>query len=394
MSLSGALSVALSGLKTCTTAVQISAGNISNAQTEGYTQKSLSLSSVAGGASTGGVEVTGYTRLTNSVLITTLNNATSTASYYSTQNSYLSQVQTILDSTSSPPALSEDLNEFQSAWTLYAASPSDATLEKNIVSSGQALANTISNIASQISILETSVKSDLSTAVTELNTSLKRVQELNIQIASALANNQSTANLEDQRDQEINSIAAKTNVTVMARSNGQVALYTSNGTALLDGVAQTFSVGGNGNSVLNAAGSDVSSSLTGGILQAQTDFLSSTATSADGVGVIVKLESQLQNFANMFVATTTDGNSFADVYNAAITDTGEQSASFFTADIDATNGLPDLSTFAVNSDLVNGTTSVKKAAGTVINDAFSSSSIAITTTDMGGGVYTYTTSNT
>jgi len=39
MSLSGALSVALSGLQASTTAVQIVSGNVTNAQTEGYTKK-------------------------------------------------------------------------------------------------------------------------------------------------------------------------------------------------------------------------------------------------------------------------------------------------------------------------------------------------------------------
>ena len=91
MSLSGALSVALSGMQTSTTAVQIISGNITNAQTDGYTQKSINLAAVSMGSSLGGVEITSYSRLTNGVLFATLNSATSNASYLSTQNSYLSQ---------------------------------------------------------------------------------------------------------------------------------------------------------------------------------------------------------------------------------------------------------------------------------------------------------------
>jgi len=143
MSLSGALSVALSGLQASTTAVQIVSGNVTNAQTEGYTKKNVSLAAVSTGSSQGGVEITDYTRTTNAVLSATLNSATSNASYYKTQSTYLNQVQTILDSTGDPPALSNYLSEFQAAWTDFSASPSDTTLEQSVISSAQLFANEI-----------------------------------------------------------------------------------------------------------------------------------------------------------------------------------------------------------------------------------------------------------
>ncbi len=392
MSLSGALTVALSGLQTSTTAAQVISGNISNSQTQGYTAKTINLEAVTSGSSTGGVELSGYSRVTNNILSATLNNATSNASFLSTQNGYMTQVQSILNSTNNPPVLSSDLSNFQAAWTQYAASPSDVTLEKTVVSTGQALASTINSIAVQTTSLQTNVQNDLSTAVQSLNTALAEVQTLNTEITSARVNKQPTVNLEDLRDQAINTISQYTNVTVMQRSNGQVALYTSSGAALVDGLAQTFSVSVDGNSILNAVGADASSSLTGGKLQATTDFLSSAASTSNGVGVITKLQSQLQNFANLFLATTaTNSGSFADTYNSAATKTGEQGNSFFTASINA-DGLPDMTTFSVNSSLANGTTTAKTAAASGINNAFSATNLAITVVP--GSPITYTTSST
>lgn len=393
MSLSGALSVALSGLQTSTTAAQVVSGNITNAQTTGYTEKSVDLSAVTTGSTLGGVEVSGYSRVTNSVLTATLNSSTSNSSYLSTQNSYMSEVQSILDSTDNPPALSSDLSSFQSAWTEYASDPSDTTLEKTVVSSGSALANTVSSIATQTTTLQTNVRNDLSTAVKSLNSALTTVQKLNTQITSALASNQPTVDLEDQRDQAVNTISQYTNVTVMQRDNGQIALYTSSGTALLDGSAQEFSVGSDGDTVLNAVGSDVTGSLTGGSLQAQTDFLSPTATTANGVGVITKLQSQMQSYANLFLGTTsTNSGSFADVYNNAKTGSGELSSSFFTATVSSTTGMPDLSTFSVNSSLINGTTTAKTAAATGISDTFTATDLAVSVSSV--SPTTYTTSGT
>jgi len=392
MSLSGALTVALSGLQASTTAVQIVSGNVTNAQTEGYTKKSISLSAVSTGTSQGGVEITNYTRATNTVLSATLNSATSNASYYSTQSTYLNQVQTILDSTGDPPALSNYLSEFQSAWTEFSANPSDTTLEQSVITSGQLFANEINSIASQTESLRVSIQSTLEANVSELNTALSDLQTLNTEISTALSNNRPTVDLEDERDTLINKISQYTNVTVMERDNDQIALYTSGGTALLDGAAQTFSVGSDGNSVVNASGSDVTSSLTRGSLQAMTDFLSENVTSANGVAVLTKLESQMKNFANIFIATTGDGNSFADVYKSADTDTGELDDEFFTALI-GSDGLPDISSFAVNSDLIDGTSKVKKDAGTGISDMMLDTDIAITTT-LSGGSYIYSTSST
>ncbi len=392
MSLTGALSVALSGLQVSTTAAQIIAGNISNAQTKGYTSKSVDLSTVYTGTGSGGVQISRYSRATDTALTATLNSATSNACYLSTQNDYMTQLQALLDSSSSPPALSSALSEFQSSWTQYAGNPSDPTLQQYVVSTGQNLASEISSTSAQAAALEDNVKAELETSVLSLNDAIQTVQTLNVQITAALSSHQSTTNLEDARDLAINKIAQYTNVNVLNRANGQIALYTSSGVALLDGEALSFSVNADGDRVLNSAGSDVTGSLTGGTLQAQTDFLAEP-TNAAGTGVLSKLTSQLQNLANMFVATTSSGNSFADIYNAS------DPSGFFTATIDQETGLPDLSTFAVNSDLVNRTTSVPSDVATDIGNFFTATNVAIAGTnsnpaDPASGTWTYTTTST
>jgi flagellar hook-associated protein 1 FlgK len=375
MSLTDALNSALTGLQASTTATQIISGNVSNAQTAGYTEKSVNLSAINSGTSLGGVQITGYSRVSDSVLSATVNSATSSASYLSTQNGYMTQVQSILDSSNNPPALESALSNFQAAWTTFAAAPESSIQQQAVVNAGQQLVSTVSNIATQTTALQTQVQGSLSTAVTSLNSDLAQVQTLNTQIANAEANNLPTGDLQDSRDQAVTAIAAITNVQVMQRANGAIALYTPGGTALLDGQAQTFSVS-NG-TVVNAVGADVSGVLTGGSLQADTDFLSSSTSSANGVGVITKIQSQLQNFVNLF--TSTASGSFASTYNNATTGTGEQGTSFFTSTTDS-SGLPELSSFAVNASLVSGATSVKQAAATTVANTFTATNLAIDST--------------
>ena len=139
---------------------------------------------------------------------------------------------------------------------------------------------------------------------------------------------------------------------------------------LVDGSAQSFSV--NASTVTNATGVDMSSILTGGRLQAQVDFLSSTNTNGNGVGVVSKLTSQLQNFANMFISTAVGG--FSNVYSG----TTVAANGFFTATL-GSNGLPDLSTFQVNPAIVNGTTAINQTTAVAVSNTFSATNLAINT---------------
>src|ERR1700733_5075750 len=116
MSLSSALAVSLSGLQTISTLMQLTANNVSNAQTAGYTEKSAEIESVDLGGAGGGSEIVGYNRSTDTALTTSVNQATTQAGLLSTQNGYMQQVQSILDSSdaSGNPAISTAISNFQS----------------------------------------------------------------------------------------------------------------------------------------------------------------------------------------------------------------------------------------------------------------------------------------
>jgi len=175
MSLASALAIALSGLKTSTDLITLSSDNISNAQTPGYTEKTVSLANVEFGNQAGGVTIASYNRTADQALSDNYNSATSQSSYYSTQSSYMQQVQTILNSTSSNPAISNDIAQFASAWSQYSADPESAAQQQNVISTGRQLANDINNAAQQVGTLSTQVQNDVSTSVTSLNAALQNV---------------------------------------------------------------------------------------------------------------------------------------------------------------------------------------------------------------------------
>lgn len=379
MSLSGALSAALSGIKTSTTAVQLISANVSNAQTEGYSSKSITLAQSTTAAGTGGVEIVGYTRKNNEVLRATYNSSTSNAAFLSTQDNYMGSIKSILDFYSDTPSLSAAVADFQTAWTNYATSTDDATAQQAVISAGEKMASAISTIAAQVTDLQDTIESDIDTTVSTLNANLLKIQDYNSQIVAARAAKRQTGDLEDARDRAVNEIADTVGVQIMERGDGQIALYTPGGTAMIDGEARTFSSADG--VVTNEVGADVSGALTGGKLEAQIAFISdttSTTTSSsatgNGINVINKIKSQLQNFANMFVNSAAGG--FADAYDSATTGSGELASSFFTCSLD-TNGLPDISSFGVNSALTSGTSTLKQSGAQTIADLFTDTTVAI-----------------
>jgi flagellar hook-associated protein 1 FlgK len=355
MSLFSAITTAMSGITAVTAQAQIVSDNISNATTTGYTEKGVTLAPTT----TGGVLITGYTRSTDTAVFSSLCSALSDSGYCSTQNGYMQQLETILGtsgSSSDSPALETALTNFTSAWSSLEADPTNSSLQTATINAATNLVSAVQTISSQVDSLNTQINTDISSDCTDLNSDLQQVADLNTKIAVATSGGQPTGDLEDSRDALVQKIAAITNVQVITRSQGQIALYTNSGYALLDGSKpQTFAYDGtNVYSTLNPSTS-LNTTLSGGSLQAAINF-SATATGTpstdSGTNVIQKVREQLNAFVSS-LTTGTNTNDFANEYNSATQGTGE-SADFFTG--------TTTSDFGVDAGLVAGTSTIKQAA--------------------------------
>ncbi|MDP9128419.1 MAG: flagellar hook-associated protein FlgK [Pseudomonadota bacterium] len=378
MTLASALSTALSGLQVATTQMQLTAGNIANAHTKGYTTKTATQTSVSLGNDSGGVTISGYARSTNTALSVAYNDATTLSSFYGQQNSYLQQVQAVLGSNSTNPPLSNALAQFQSAWTQFSSAPESPATQQTVIQSGVNLAGQVQTIAKGVTTLAAQVTGDIGTTVKTLNADLTKLSTLNAQISRAQGEGQPSGDLQDQRDQAVNDVASITGATVFSRPNGQVALYTPGGLLLVDSAsAQSFTW--DGTNVTAATGQTVTNDLTGGSLEAQINFLNGSATSPDpGTGVINKLNNQLKALTDALTTTTGSPATFASAYNTATTGTGELASGFFTIDV-----AGDPNSIAVNASLVSGSATVKTASATPVANAlaatrsFSASSLSV-----------------
>jgi flagellar hook-associated protein 1 FlgK len=374
-SLTQALSIALSGLQTSSSLISLAGNNISNAQTAGYTDKTADLASVTYGSNFGGVNIAGYSRATSLALTNNYNTSTTTAGYTSTQNGYMQQVQTILDSTSSDPQLSSDVANFASAWNQYASAPEDDIQQANVINAAQTLVNDVNSVSSQVTQLGISVDTDITNNVATLNGYLQQVSSLNSELSAASTSNQPTADLQDQMDQLVNKISGLTSVTVQSRPNGQSALYTPSGQLMVDGTSvQNFSTAstGTGLIIVSQNGSDVTSAFSGGSLQAALQFVDTSTSAANsttpGVGTIAKLNAQITALTNAFTDTT-NPNSFASTYAEAVTSSTATGAPQAGDDV-ASTFFTTSGSFAVNANLLSSAASLPQSGVQAIASSF------------------------
>lgn len=332
MSLFSSIGVSLSGLQAVSAQLQIASSNISNSGTTGYTRKTAVITTASLGTDgSGGVQVSGFSRATDATLFTTLTKATSESSLRSTQDDYLQQVQTLLGTADSDnPNLLQDVTDFTNAWSALEAEPESLVAQTNVVQTGQNLTSEVQSISEDVESLNRQCQTDIQSTVSDLNSYLTQISDLNIKIAQAQNSNQSSGDLEDERDQLVLDVAGITGVTVLQRSQGQIALYTSSGYQLVDsGSARTLTFDGTDVTSESNPGLSLNNALGGGKLEALIDFCADSSpadpSSDSATNVIQKLRDQLDSIVSAFTSlttTATDGtSSFATAYtgNASAT---------------------------------------------------------------------------
>lgn len=375
MSLFSAINTSLSGLQAVTTQMQIVANNIANAGQEGFTRKSTIQSPTVLSGEGGGVQISGFVRATDPALTASIHTASSDAGMRTTQDRYLQQVQTILGATNgNNPPLTEAMAQFAASWRQLAAAPESNVRQNQVVQTASNLVATLRSISGAVESLDRQARAEVNSTLTDLNSDLQGIVDLNQKITAAIAAGQSPSNLEDARDQLIQKVSEVMNVTVLPRNQGQIALYTTGGYALLDGPAQSFSY--DGATVTSALDPSMSLNdvLTGGKLEALVNFRADSSPTSPSVDpaaeVIRKLRSQLDLVASALTTSSAGPpETFAYAYANATTGTGEATSIFSGS---------TRTTLAVNANLLDGSETIKIASASDVADTFNDSSRSFT----------------
>jgi flagellar hook-associated protein 1 FlgK len=240
MSLTQALSSALSGLQVNQAGIALVAANVANADTPGYTRKVMD--QVATGTSTSiGVRVGEIQREIDLYIQRQLRIENSGASYAETRARMYSQLQEIYGQPGSDTSLEGVYNSFTTALQVLSTSPDDPGARTGVINSAQLLAQQLNQLSSSIQSQRANAELAISDAVNKANEAMTQIASLNQQIAASTPGDAATAALLDNRDAYIDQLSQLMDINVISGDSNQVTIFTNSGTQLVGSQAAQLS---------------------------------------------------------------------------------------------------------------------------------------------------------
>jgi flagellar hook-associated protein 1 len=244
MSLSQALTTAVTGLHATQVGLALVSDNVANAETPGYLRKTPVLSAVT----TGGVQVAEIKRELDQYIQRQLRSESSGSAYADLRAQFYSRLQSIYGVPGSAAALETMLSDFTSAAQALTTSPDSGAARGALLNAAQALTQQLRTSSDAIQSLRSDAEQGIGDAVQRANEAIQRIAQINRQIG--VSHDASTAGLLDERDRYIDELSQLMDITVVPGDNNQVSVYTGSGIELASVTASVLSF--DGRSSLNA----------------------------------------------------------------------------------------------------------------------------------------------
>ncbi|KMZ11609.1 Flagellar hook-associated protein FlgK [Candidatus Burkholderia humilis] len=230
-------SIGLSGLNAAQWGLTTTGQNISNAATPGYTLEKTQYVEQAGqymgsGYLGMGVRTATVTRQYSQYLTTQVNNTTASSSAASTYYNLVSQLNNLVGDPTT--GIATGISNYFSGLQSVANSANSTSARQSSMSSAQTLADQLNSAGQQYDQLCQNVNTQLSDAVSQINSYTQQITDLNKQIKIASSGGQPPNQLMDQRDQAVTNLSSLIGVQVVPEGNNYN-LYIGNGQPLVVG---------------------------------------------------------------------------------------------------------------------------------------------------------------
>jgi flagellar hook-associated protein 1 len=193
-----ALYIAKSGLNTARYSVDVTSNNIANENTAGYVKRVVNTSELPGLENNigNGVSLDGVTRTTNAYLYDKLVSQSSTASYYSQEDSILSNVETMFSETDSS-GFSKTISNFYDSIESLREEPINLIYQNEFSSQSELMVNSLQYLNNGLNDTLDSTNKLLKNQVDSVNNILEQIVSLNKQMQNS---GDSSNDLLDKRD--------------------------------------------------------------------------------------------------------------------------------------------------------------------------------------------------
>lgn len=240
MSISSAMTAALSGLGVAARNAQVVSGNVANALTEGYARRELQRTTQVLDGQGGGVRVAGIARHSDPGLLEDRRAADAQLAAADIAAAFEATARRTIGLPGEEGSLADRLARFDSALIAAASRPDSAARLEEVSARARALADGLNGAAAMVQQERMRADRAIADAVSKLNESLVRLGDLNGEIARLSSARRDVSALVDEQQRLVDGIAELVPVRVVPRDHGQIALYAAGGAILLDGRPARF----------------------------------------------------------------------------------------------------------------------------------------------------------
>lgn len=233
MSLTSSLYTAYSGANASQVGLTVTSGNMTNANTQGYTRQRVTTSGIYAPTTYstfnvgGGVQVQDIQQITNQMLRENCRSANSDLGYYDTQEKYLYQTETAYGDPFgyTTQTATED---YMNAWEELSKDPSDQAARASVYETGVAFSDSVADYNNQIDAIEQSAIDEVEDTVAEINAISNSLSAINNEVTKYPAGDV-PLELLDQREQLLDDLALLTDCTAIYQPDGTVDVLSNNG---------------------------------------------------------------------------------------------------------------------------------------------------------------------
>ncbi|MGA9175664.1 MAG: flagellar hook-associated protein FlgK [Desulfobacterales bacterium] len=258
------LNIAATALNAQQNGIGVTAHNIANVNTEGYSRQRAVLDArqpgLYGGLVMGrGVEVETVSQYSDKLIENRLMQEESNMSSASEMEKYM-QVMEGLFNENSDTGISTMLSDFWNGWYDISNNPSGASERILLYEHSSLITEQFNTLASDLNQIETDLTNAVSTGLGKINDITNEIAQLNDQIVGMEANG-SANDLRDKRNTLVSELNEYLDIKSFEQSNGSLTIVSAKGCTLVQGGSNyELEMGGtNGDRVIwqNSSGSDV-----------------------------------------------------------------------------------------------------------------------------------------
>lgn len=216
----------------------VTAHNIANVSTKGYSKQDAVLSETLPingqpGQIGTGVEVTTIRRNVDIFINSQVLSSRQELGKNGASQSALSNIESLFDD-SKGQSLGTGLTDFFNAIQDVSTDPSDLTARSVLLSKAQSLTDRFHQADTALSAQRTALDQEIGQTITTINSLAQRIADLNDKISQAEVSGQNANDLRDQRQQLINDLGEQIDVATVEDSTGQLSVFIGRGQSLVE----------------------------------------------------------------------------------------------------------------------------------------------------------------